>query len=349
MSPSAGADRRHAYNVEDSPAKVVRDGGARVDLTADQLPILEGMALATLSLDAGAAREPHWHPNAAELSYCAEGSAQVTIVEPGGKPVVFAVERGDLFFVPTGFLHAIENTGEGESRFLICFSHGRPEDLDLSTSLTNMSGPVLDASFGVASGSFDWVRPAEAPAFIVKREAPGAPSSATSSYRYAVEGIDPQVVTEGGSIRFARGDDYPILDGLAMYSLRFNRLGVREPHWHPNCAELNYVVNGRVKMTIVSPGGDVEAFELAAGEVSYIPPAYFHHIESLVDEEVRMCVFFNHEMPGDNGIAASVSGYSAEFIASVFGRPAETFESLPRYDEDVLLGPPARQADGGSG
>jgi oxalate decarboxylase len=126
-----------------------------------------------------------------------------------------------------------------------------------------------------------------------------------------------------------------------MYSLRFNELGVREPHWHPNCAELNYVVNGRVKMTVVGPGGGVETFELGAGEVSYIPQAYFHHIESLVAEEVQMCVFFNHEMPGDNGIAASVSGFSPQLMASVFGRTAESFETLPRFDRDVLLSPPA--------
>ena len=146
---------------------------------------------------------------------------------------------------------------------------------------------------------------------------------------------------EGGSLRFARGDDFPILDGLAMYSLWFNRLGVREPHWHANCAELNYLLNGRVKLTIVSPGGDVDTFELAAGDVSYIPPAYFHHIESLVDEDVQMCVFFNHPMPADNGIAASVSGYSSQFMAKVFGQPAETFNSLPGHGQDVLLAPPA--------
>jgi oxalate decarboxylase len=342
VSTAAGANRRHAYAVEDSQAKILRKGGRRVDVTAHELPILSGMALATLSLAPSAAREPHWHPNAAELSYCVEGSARVTIVEPGGKPVVFTAKKGDLFFVPTGFLHAIENTGDGDTRFLICFSHERPEDLDLSTSLTNMPGSVLDASFKVASGSFDWVEAVAERAFIAEPGEPGGSAAPiTSPYRYAVESIDPQVRTDGGSIRFARGDDYPILDGLAMYSLRFNKLGVREPHWHPNCAELNYVVNGKVRMTVVSPGGDVDTFDLSAGEVSYIPPAYFHHIESLVEEDVHMCVFFNHEMPGDNGIAASVSGYSSEFMASVFGQPAEIFESLPRYDEDVLLGPPA--------
>lgn len=331
----------HSYTVADSPARVERTGGTRVDVTAEQMPLLDGIAFATLNLNAGAAREPHWHPNAAELTYCAAGSSRITIVEPGGSPVTFTVGAGDLFFVPAGFLHGIEAAGGEAARFLICFSDERPEDLDLSTSLTNMPGPVLGASFEAPAGSFDWVEPVSEPAFIT---VPGEPADvapgAASTYRYEVEAIDPQVQTGGGSIRFARGDDFPVLDGLAMYSLRFNELGVREPHWHPNCAEFNYVVSGRVKMTIVSPGGDADTFELSAGDVSYIPPAYFHHIESLVTEEVHMCVFFNHQMPGDNGIAASVSGFSPEFMASVFGRPVEAFESLPSHDRDVLLSPP---------
>ena len=342
MAQTAAPDRRHAYRVEDSPARVVRDGGTRVDVTADQLRILQGMALATLSLDPGAAREPHWHPNAAELSYCAEGSAQFTVVEPGGRPVVFAVEEGDVVFVPTGFLHGIENTSDREARFLICFSHERYEDLNLSTSLTNMPPSVLDATFGVAPGSFDWARPLPEPAFIASpRTTAPTREHVASPYRYQLERLQPQVQNEGGWIRFARGDDHPILNGLSMYSLWFNDAGVREPHWHPNCAELNYLLTGRVRVTIVSPAGEVETFELSAGEISYIPPAYFHHIESLVEEVAHMCVFFNHEMPGDNGIAAAVSACSSELMGEVFGQPAEVFRSLPSFADDVLLAPPS--------
>jgi oxalate decarboxylase len=298
------------------------------------------MALATLALEPKAAREPHWHPNAAELSYCMEGSARITIVEPGGTPVAMDVGKGDMVFVPAGYLHAIESTSGGETRFLICFSHDRYEDLNLSTSLANMPPHVLGASFGVAAETFGWVEPTSEASFIAKQaEAPSSAKPPLSPYRYQLESLDPQVENEAGLLRFARADDWPILDGLSMYSLWFSGMAVREPHWHANCAELNYLLNGRVRVTIVSPGGDVDTFELGPGEVSYIPPAYFHHIESLVDEEVQMCVFFNHELPADNGIAAALSAYSPELLAAVYGRPAESFASLPRFDEDVLLAP----------
>jgi oxalate decarboxylase len=45
---------------------------------------------------------------------------------------------------------------------------------------------------------------------------------------------------------------------MATYSLKLNRGGVREPHWHPNAAELDYVINGRAHMVIFSPGGNID-------------------------------------------------------------------------------------------
>jgi oxalate decarboxylase len=330
---------RHSYRVDDSNARVERDGGLRVDVTADQMPLLDGMALATLSLEAGAAREPHWHPNAAELSYCLEGSARMTIVEPGGGRATMGVEPGDLVFVPPGLIHDIEGTGS-RTRFVICFSHERYQDLNLSTSVSQMPAHVLEATFG-AAGAFDWVEPVADPAFIAGPEsAAELPEQAASPYRYQLERTEPQVANAGGSLIFGRGDDFPVLSGLAMYSLRMTGKAVREPHWHPNAAELNYVIEGSVRLTIVSPGGDVETVDIGTGEISYIPRAYFHHIETLGDEPARLAVFFDDELPGDNGVAAAMSAYPDGLLASVFGQPATAFEALPKFDSDVLLSPP---------
>jgi len=333
----------HAYTVESSAARVERQGGVRVDVTADQLPILDGMALATLRLDAGAVREPHWHPNAAELSYCLEGSASMTIVESGGKRVTMSVEAGDLAFVPPGLIHHIENTAARVTRFVVCFSNERYEDLNLSTAMSQMPPPVLDSAFGVGAGTFDWVRPVGDPAFIARTGSAEASrlNDPTVHYRCRLEHLEPALKNAGGSVIFGRADDFPVLDGLAMYSLRMNGEAVREPHWHPNAAELNYVIEGSVRLTIVSPGGGVETVDLDAGDISYIPKAYFHHIETLGDGPAHLAVFFDHEQPGDNGISAALSAYSDPVLSAVFGTPPGTFDAVPDFEEDVLLGPGA--------
>ncbi len=333
----------HAYTVESSSARVERDGGVRVDVTADQLPLLDGMALATLRLEAGAVREPHWHPNAAELSYCIEGSAKMTIIESGGHRVTMSVAAGDLAFVPAGLIHHIENAAATDTRFVVCFSNERYEDLNLSTTMSQMSPHVLRSAFGAGADAFDWVRPTQDPSFIARSEpaAASGPDDPAAHYRCRLEHLEPALKNAGGSVIFGRADDFPILDGLAMYSLRMTGRAVREPHWHANAAELNYVIDGSVRLTIVSPGGAVETVDLTAGDISYIPRAYFHHIETLGDDAAHLAVFFDHEQPADNGISAALSAYSSPVLAAIFGQPAATFDSIPDFETDVLLGPGA--------
>ncbi len=335
---------RHAYTVSKSPARVERDGGVRVDVTAEQMPILSGIALATLDLEPGAAREPHWHPNAAELSYCLEGSARMTIVEPGGRRVSMAVEAGDLAFVPSGYVHDIETTSGSGASFLVAFGDERYEDLSLAESAAAMPPHVLAATFGVTTDAFEWVEPAERPAFITRPAAEAEPPEPPASpYRFQLERLEPHVANAGGSLIFGRKDDFPVLDGLAMYSLRMNGRAVREPHWHPNAAELNYLIEGSVRLTIVSPGGDVETVDLEAGDISFIPRAYFHHIETIGDGEAHLAVFFDNELPSDNGLSAALSAYPDPLLAAAFGQPESVFAALPDLTEDVLLGPAAEE------
>lgn len=52
----------------------------------------------------------------------------------------------------------------------------------------------------------------------------------------------------------ANANKFAILKGMAIYSLHLEKEGVREPQWHPNAAELDYVINGRAKMTILAQG-----------------------------------------------------------------------------------------------
>ena len=47
-----------------------------------------------------------------------------------------------------------------------------------------------------------------------------------------------------------------------------------EPHWHPQTAEMGYVLEGRERMTILDPDGTRDTYELHSGDVYFIPPAY---------------------------------------------------------------------------
>ena len=72
-------------------------------------------------LEPGAFREPHWHPNAHELTYCFKGYSLVTVFS-NGNCNTFTIAQGEMLFVPSGYLHAIANIGGECAEFVIAFS-----------------------------------------------------------------------------------------------------------------------------------------------------------------------------------------------------------------------------------
>src|SRR5215210_6975719 len=105
----------HVFHLGGTDPQVSTAYGARTRADADELPILERISMARLTLEAGGFREPHWHANANELGYCAGGELLVGIFGDGNRHSVFTVTTGQMFFVPSGALHALENVGDAQA------------------------------------------------------------------------------------------------------------------------------------------------------------------------------------------------------------------------------------------
>jgi oxalate decarboxylase len=60
----------------------------------------------------GGLRELHWHPNAAEWQYYLKGNGRMTVFGSHGRARTDDFAAGDVGYVPQGFGHYIENTGE---------------------------------------------------------------------------------------------------------------------------------------------------------------------------------------------------------------------------------------------
>jgi hypothetical protein len=74
---SSSSSSTHFFDLDGAKSQFYNPTGSRTIINADNFPILSGMAAALVSLQKGAVREPHWHPNAAELSYCIAGNANL--------------------------------------------------------------------------------------------------------------------------------------------------------------------------------------------------------------------------------------------------------------------------------
>lgn len=329
------------------PQKICQNG-SRTDVTVNELPALKGMSLSLLNLTPTGIREPHWHPNAHELSYCLEGKGLMTIFSPGSGHDTFTISPGEIVFVPQGYIHHIENIGSSPLKLLICFNHENPEDLNLSAGISSMPNHILGETFGLDPQFFEHLKKNINGVFISKKLSTNDNEQIdvvrnaflTNHFKMNVENEQAQVSNAGGNVKMSNSFLMPTLEGLSLYAVNLAKGGAREPHWHPNASELNYLISGNARITLVSPGGKVETFDMQPGDMSFLPQGYLHHIENVSNinsDPAHFAIFFNHSAPSDIGFSGSLGAYSNEVLASLFGVGEDYFKILPKYQQDLLV------------
>jgi oxalate decarboxylase len=330
----------HHFKFSHLKPQDVSQGGHRIRATKANFPALRGMSLYKLILHERAVREPHWHANADELGYCLQGKVLVSIYGTGNARATFLIEKGDAFFVPSGALHDIENVGKGTAELVLQFSSDEPEDFAISSTFGMFSDAVLGNTWHVAKERFHPVKRSTKHVFIAEQKHPAKiPDEAhyPAIYQYGLEKASPLISNKGGLARVARRDVWPILHRQALYSLVLHGQGMREPHWHPETAEMGYVEKGKGRMSILSPSGEVETYEMEAGDLYFIPKAYPHHIENLSNDDLHLLIFFDQPMPSDVGFTGSVKSFSDEVLTSVLHAPQDLFPALPKYYKDLFI------------
>ncbi len=316
------------------------EAGYRVKATKSGFPILQGMSLYRLTLNPKGIREPHWHANADELGYCLKGEVLVSIYGNNNEHEQILVQEGDTFFIPSGALHAIENVGVDACDLVLQFSHEEPEDFGISSAFGEFSDAVLGNTWDASSSVFQAMKRSTKDVFaVLSTSIPQIPEQArhASAYRFSLDKASPLIEVDGGFARVARKNVWPILHRQALYSLDLKTTGMREPHWHPETAELGFVKKGKGRMSILSPNGDVDTYEMQEGDVYFIPKAYPHHIENIGSETLQLMIFFDQPMPGDVGFTASVRSYADEVMGPVLGVSPQFFKDLPKYYLDQFI------------
>lgn len=339
----------HLFRLSQIKPQNQLEGGSRVKATKSNFSILQGMSFYKLVLYPKAIREPHWHANADELGYCLAGQVLVSLYGTDSVKETFLVAQGEVFFIPSGTLHDIENVNEETSELILQFSHEEPEDFALSSTFGMFSDAVLGNTWGVSSALFKPFKRSTKEVFIaIKKEATFIPENARyhSKYRFNLEKSTPLVENEGGSARMARQNVWPILQRQALYSLKLTGVGMREPHWHPETAEMGFVHQGKGRMSILSPSGNIDTYEMDEGDIYFIPKAYPHHIENLTTDPLHLLIFFDQPMPADIGFTASVKSYSNEALTAALNSPEGLFDHLPTYYEDLFIVKKVNPVDG---
>ncbi|WP_069163408.1 cupin domain-containing protein [Nocardia altamirensis] len=152
---------------------------------------------------------------------------------------------------------------------------------------------------------------------------------------------------DGGTLQGAHEGNFPVLAGQqgSVYLVRLEPGGIREPHWHPTAWELNYVISGTTRWSILGthPDGTYrrDVFEASKGDLVFAPQGYFHYFENhTTDTTLEVLVIFNtsaQEPNDDIGIVGTLNSIPRDVLAVCFGVPETAFGQVPTDIKPVVI------------
>jgi oxalate decarboxylase len=162
------------------------------------------------------------------------------------------------------------------------------------------------------------------------------------TFKFALEKSDGKVI--GGSYgKEATVAQLPISKGIAGVSMRLEPGAMRELHWHATAAEWAFVIEGRVRTTVVDPNGLAETNDFDPGDVWYFPRGHGHMLQCLDEKPCHFILIF------DNGYFSEFGTFSITdwightppaLLAKNFGLPEATFATFPKEEVYFARGKP---------
>ena len=328
------------FELEKSQGKVI-GGSFGKEATVEQLPISKGIAGVSMKLEPGAMRELHWHATAAEWAFVIEGRTRTTVIDPQGNAETNDFEPGDVWYFPRGHGHQLECLGDKPTHFILIFDNGYFSEFG-TFSITDWIGhtpkPLLAKNFGVPESTFDGF-PKKEVYFArgsVPPEKPATPLQGQKlppqTHKWRLLAQAPIVDNKGGRLWLVDSHNFAISKTITGAILDLEPGALRELHWHPTADEWQYLIEGKVSITMFGSHGRYRTETLEKGDVGYIPQGYGHSLENVGDKPCRILIGFNNGIYETIDLSQWIAGNPADVLATNFGKPAALFEKFPRND-----------------
>jgi oxalate decarboxylase len=335
------------FELEKSKGKVIGNSYGK-EATVEQLPISKGIAGVSMQLEPGAMRELHWHATAAEWAFVIEGRVRTTTIDPLGNSETNDFEPGDIWYFPRGQPHMLACLGNVPCHFILIFDNGYFSEFG-TFSITDWLGhapkSLLAKNFGLPEDSFedfpeDEVYFARGPIPAEKPPAPlqGGLKSPPQTHKFRMLAQEPHSVHRGGREWRVGADRFPISATVTGVILDLEPDGLRELHWHPTADEWQYVIEGRISVTLFGSHARFRTEVLDQGDVAYIPQGYGHSIENVGGKRCRVLIGLNTGHYEAIDLSQWIAGNPAEVLATNFSKPKSLFEQFPK--ERVFIAPP---------
>jgi oxalate decarboxylase len=334
------------FALEKSQGKVIGNSFGK-EATVTQLPISKGIAGVSMKLEPGAMRELHWHATAAEWAFVLEGRVRTTVIDPRGEAETNEFEPGDIWYFPRGYGHMLQCLGKEPCHFILIFDNGYFSEFG-TFSITDWIGhapkPLLAKNFGVPESTFDSFPRQEV--YFARGAIP--PETAATplqglklppeTHKYRMLAQDPHAIYPRGREWRVDASKFPISTTITGVVLDLDPGGLRELHWHPTADEWQYVISGRVAVTLFGSHGRFRVETLEQGDVGYIPQGYGHSIENVGDTPSRMLIGFNTGAYAAIDLSQWIAGNPADVLATNFSQSADLFGRFPKRDVFITGG-----------
>jgi oxalate decarboxylase len=327
-------DLEFSFPLERQKPKAERGGTAR-EASVDEFPISKGLAGVSMRVEPGTMRELHWHANAAEWGYVVSGRCRTTIYEPSGRSEVNDFNPGDLWYFPRGHGHSIQGIGDETCHFILVFDNGAFSEFatfSVTDWVAHTPPEVLSKEFGMPASSFSSFPRGEV--YFAQGPVPTGPAPESSdqsplTHRYQLLKQAPTIYP-GGTLTIATVDNFPISKTVSGGVMTLEPGALRGMHWHPNADEWQYVMAGRIRMTVFASQGRASTVEMGPGDVGYVPMGMGHYLENIGSEEARLLLAFNSGDYQEIGLAGWLGSNPAQVVATNFSIPVEEVEKFPK-------------------
>lgn len=186
------------------------------------------------------------------------------------------------------------------------------------------------------------------PSFMNNVPDPVVSGEELPTFKFALEKSKGKVI--GNSFgKEATVTQLPISKGIAGVSMQLEPGAMRELHWHATAAEWAYVLEGRVRTTVIGPDGTAETNDFEPGDVWFFPRGHGHMLECLGNAPCHFILIF------DNGYFSEFGTFSITdwlghtpkaLLAKNFGLPESAFDGFPKEEVYFARGaiPPEQQS-----
>lgn len=150
--------------------------------------------------------------------------------------------------------------------------------------------------------------------------------------------ISPNVISDVGQAYVVDQTNFSALGNITCYTLEIWEDCMRVPHWHPNAAELGYVVSGEIEIIIWRSPGETAMFTLKKGMCWFIPQGALHSLNNIGKNRAQLLVGFSAGIPLDMDLAVAYNGIPVP-IRNAYTSPHKDLRHWQGTTKNLLVSP----------